>query len=57
MILGLPALSFWMLLGAPAIVMLVMFVHCWQLWRKAPVDESKSVANQEAGERPEERDR
>lgn len=32
MILGLPAASFWLLLGIPLIVLLVMLFDCWRIY-------------------------
>ena len=29
--LGLPVLSFWLLLGVPAIFLVIMLYHCWQI--------------------------
>lgn len=31
MILGLPIMSFWMLIGIPAIILLVMLYDCWRI--------------------------
>jgi hypothetical protein len=31
MIIGLPTLSFWMLIGIPAIILIIMFVDCWRI--------------------------
>ena len=31
MILGLPIVSFWMLIGIPAIILLVMLYDCWRI--------------------------
>ena len=31
MILGLPTLSFWLFLGIPAIILLVMLYDCWRI--------------------------
>ncbi len=31
MIIGLPALSFWLLLGIPAIILLYMLYDCWRI--------------------------
>ncbi len=31
MILGLPIVSFWLLLGIPGIIMLVMLYDCWRI--------------------------
>ena len=31
MILGLPTLSFWLLIGIPAIVLVVMLIDCWRI--------------------------
>ena len=31
MILSLPALSFWMLIGIPTIVLLLMLFDCWRI--------------------------
>lgn len=32
MIIGLPVLSFWLLLGIPTIVLVVMLIDCWRIW-------------------------
>ena len=32
MILGLPTLSFWLLIGIPAIMLVVMLFDCWRIW-------------------------
>lgn len=31
MILGLPAASFWLLLGIPTIILVIMLVDCWRI--------------------------
>ena len=31
MIVGLPTVSFWLLLGIPAIILLVMLYDCWRI--------------------------
>lgn len=31
MILGLPTLSFWLLIGVPAIILAVMLFDCWRI--------------------------
>jgi len=31
MILSLPTLSFWLLIGIPAIILVVMLVDCWRI--------------------------
>ncbi len=31
MILGLPAGSFWLLLGIPTIILVIMLVDCWRI--------------------------
>ena len=31
MILGLPVLSFWLLLGIPALILVVMLYDCWRI--------------------------
>ena len=31
MILGLPVMSFWLLLGIPAVILVIMLYHCWQI--------------------------
>ena len=32
MILGLPTLSFWLLLGVPFLILLVMLFDVWRIW-------------------------
>ena len=32
MILGLTTLSFWLLIGIPAIMLVVMLFDCWRIW-------------------------
>jgi len=34
MILGLPTLSFWLLLGIPAIILLFLLYDCWRILTK-----------------------
>ncbi len=34
MILGLPTLSFWLLLGIPAFILLFMLYDCWRILTK-----------------------
>jgi len=34
MIFGLPTLSFWLLLGIPAIILLIMLYDCWRILTK-----------------------
>jgi len=31
MIFGLPTLSFWMFIGIPAIILIIMFFDCWRI--------------------------
>ena len=31
MIFGLPAISFWLLIGIPTIILLVMLYDCWRI--------------------------
>ena len=32
MILGLPTLSFWLLLGIPGIMLAILLLDCWRIW-------------------------
>ena len=31
MIFGLPTLSFWMFIGVPTIILIIMFFDCWRI--------------------------
>ena len=34
MIAGLPTISFWLLIGVPTILLLIMLIDCWRIMTK-----------------------